>query len=303
MKRIFILIVVLGAIALPLLLLPTLSDVPGCIRADVWPSEVIWLHVLSDAGITLAYTAIPLSLVLLLRQRRDIPLDWIVLCFAAFIVFCGGTHLMGVITIWKPVYWLSGEVKAWTAGISLLTAVLLQWRVVPVLRGLPSPELLRQKNEALKGAVAERDAALTEAMQAAAALRDQLALVERQGQTIRGLSTPVLHVARRTVLMPLIGVLDSDRTAQATDALLIEISRTAVAFVVLDLTGVEMIDTATAAHLLKMISAARLLGAEVVLTGIQPAVAATMVDLGIDLQGVRTFRTLGDGIEAYMRKP
>src|SRR5690349_13673270 len=216
MKRSLILLCIAAICASIAFALPTLTPVPGCIRADVWPANVLWLNVISDALIALAYTAIPGSLILLLRRRRDIPVDWIVTCFAAFIVLCGATHAISVYTTWRPFYWLAGEVKAITALVSLITAALLHFRVLPILMTIPSPKLLRQKNAALEAAVAERDSALAREALTAANLRDQLALAERQGRTIRGLSVPVLHVARKILLMPLIGVLDSDRAAQAT---------------------------------------------------------------------------------------
>src|SRR5262245_20839968 len=98
MKRFFVILCIAAIGASIALALPTLTPVPGCIRADVWRSNVLWLNVVSDAIIALAYTSIPGSLILLLRRRRDIPVDWIVTCFAAFIVLCGATHAISVYT-------------------------------------------------------------------------------------------------------------------------------------------------------------------------------------------------------------
>src|SRR5260221_8991896 len=89
-----------------------------------WDRRLISLHVVSDILIWLSYVAIASTLVYLVwRARAEIPFHWIFLAFGTFIVACGFTHLMEVITLWKPVYWLSGYVKAITAVPSLLTAL------------------------------------------------------------------------------------------------------------------------------------------------------------------------------------
>src|SRR5688572_23601692 len=82
--------------------LPTLERVIGCNRSDVWPKDLIALHTLSDGAIALAYTWIPIALLGVWRARKDIPLNWTLLCFAAFIVLCGLTHVMNVVTVWDP---------------------------------------------------------------------------------------------------------------------------------------------------------------------------------------------------------
>lgn len=102
----------------------------------LWKPELVWLHVTSDALITLSYYAIPLMLVYFLRQRRNLPFSWIIAMFGAFIVACGTTHLMAVWTLWHPSYWLSGLIKALTAAISLSTAILLV-SLIPQALALP----------------------------------------------------------------------------------------------------------------------------------------------------------------------
>jgi signal transduction histidine kinase len=92
----------------------------------LWEPPLVWLHVSTDALIGLSYVAISATLGLLVyRNRREIPFDWMFLCFGVFIVSCGIVHLIEVSTVWVPAYWLSGGAKAVTAGVSVLTALLL----------------------------------------------------------------------------------------------------------------------------------------------------------------------------------
>src|SRR6201996_4767893 len=93
-----------------------------CYEDNGW---VITLHVVSDALIALAYYSIPITLVYFVRKRKDLAFDWIFLSFAIFIVACGTTHLMEILNIWEPTYWLSGVIKAITALVSVATAILL----------------------------------------------------------------------------------------------------------------------------------------------------------------------------------
>ena len=94
----------------------------------------------------------------------------------------------------------------------------------------------------------------------------------------------------------------SSVAAEVTTNLLTEVNRRRARFALLDLTGVEVIDTGTAAHLLSMVRGIRLLGAEGVLTGIRPVIAQTMVSLGIDIAGITTLATLREGIFYCMRR-
>jgi signal transduction histidine kinase/CheY-like chemotaxis protein len=120
-----------------------------------WNPHVIWLHVLSDGLIALAYYSIPLTLIYFVRKRQDLAFDWIFVCFAIFIVACGTTHLMEILNIWHPTYWLSGLIKAITAVTSVITAILLV-RLVPGALAIPSPDALRRSNEALQREIEDR---------------------------------------------------------------------------------------------------------------------------------------------------
>jgi PAS domain S-box-containing protein len=119
----------------------------------LWKPGVLWLHISSDAFIALAYYSIPFTLVYFIHKRRDLPFNWMYLCFAAFIVACGTTHLLEIYVIWHPIYWLQGVVKALTAALSIVTAILLV-RLIPEALALPS-------HAALQTEIAERQKAET----------------------------------------------------------------------------------------------------------------------------------------------
>lgn len=123
----------------------------------LWENSLVWLHLLSDVLISLAYFSIPLMLIYFLRQRTDIPFHNIFQLFSAFIVFCGLTHAMGVLTLWYPFYWLSGIIKALTALISVFTAFEL-FPIIPLALSLPSPEKLTLLNQELQREIKEKEA-------------------------------------------------------------------------------------------------------------------------------------------------
>ncbi|WP_013320377.1 sensor histidine kinase [Gloeothece verrucosa] len=121
----------------------------------LWKPSLVWLHLTSDSLIALAYYSIPLTLFYLVKKRQDLPFNWIFLLFCAFIVACGTTHLMAVWTLWHSTYWLSGMIKAATAGVSVLTAIELI-PIVPKALALPSPAQLEQANQQLQIEITER---------------------------------------------------------------------------------------------------------------------------------------------------
>ena len=101
-----------------------------------WVPQLVALHVISDLIIGFSYVAISATLAYLIhRARRDIPFHWIFLAFGLFIVACGATHFMEVVTVWHATYWLSGYVKLVTAAASLATAVVLP-AIVPRTLGI-----------------------------------------------------------------------------------------------------------------------------------------------------------------------
>jgi PAS domain S-box-containing protein len=116
-----------------------------------WSPVLLWLHVVSDLLITLAYYSIPMILVYFIRRRKDFPYPWLATMFAGFIVACGTTHLLSAITIWIPLYWLDGLLKAFTAIISIATAVLMLW-IIPRALSLPSAVQLQAEIQQRKTA-------------------------------------------------------------------------------------------------------------------------------------------------------
>src|SRR3984885_7367332 len=120
-----------------------------------WQGGILALHVIADSLIALAYLSIPFTLLYFVRRRRDLQFTWMFVCFAVFIIACGTTHLMEIWTIWEPVHWLSGAVKAVTALASVPTAFLLV-RLVPTALRLPSPAALQHLNSNLELEIVER---------------------------------------------------------------------------------------------------------------------------------------------------
>ncbi|GAB1544717.1 hypothetical protein NUACC21_73930 [Scytonema sp. NUACC21] len=115
----------------------------------LWIPNLVWLHVLSDLLIAIAYYSIPFILVYFVRLRPDVPFAGMFVMFSAFIIACGTSHLMEVWTLWHPTYWVSGFIKAITAIISVLTAIDLV-SVLPKALALPSSSELEAANLALQ---------------------------------------------------------------------------------------------------------------------------------------------------------
>src|SRR5947209_952733 len=125
----------------------------------------------------------------------------------------------------------------------------------------------------------------------------QRSVIEEQRRTIRELQTPVIQVWQGILALPIVGSLDTARTQEMNEALLQRIVDTGSEVVLLDITGVPVVDTAVAKHLLETVAAARLLGAEVLIVGLSTQTALTLVHLGIDLSGVTTRPTMAKGLE------
>jgi rsbT co-antagonist protein RsbR len=126
-------------------------------------------------------------------------------------------------------------------------------------------------------------------------------VINEQQESIRELSTPVLQVRDRLLILPIIGVLDSPRARQLTEQLLAAIRDNRAAVVVIDITGVATIDRTVANHLVQTVEASRLMGASTILTGLSPEIAQTLVDLGVDLGMMRTVGDLQGGLEEAER--
>jgi rsbT co-antagonist protein RsbR len=135
----------------------------------------------------------------------------------------------------------------------------------------------------------------------AASEETKTGLIDRLRYAIDELSTPILEVWDDVLVMPIIGVVDSRRTADMVQRLLAEVTRTQASFVIVDLTGVEIVDTKTADHLMKLMRKVEIVGARCVLTGIRPAVSETLVDIGVDLGRLTTLRNLKHGLREALR--
>ncbi len=127
-------------------------------------------------------------------------------------------------------------------------------------------------------------------------------VINRQQQELLELSTPVVKLWEGVLAVPMIGTLDSSRTQLVMEALLTRIVETGSELAIIDITGVPTVDTLVAQHLLKTVTAIRLMGADCIISGIRPQIAQTIVHLGIDLQGITTKATLADALSLAMKK-
>ena len=127
----------------------------------LWQTPLVAFHVLSDALIAIAYYLIPIFLIYFVRQRQDVPFKRILILFSAFILSCGTTHVIAIITLWQPIYWISGIVKVITAMISLYTAISLIY-LIPQILNVPSANQLETLNQQLKKQVIDRENAEAE---------------------------------------------------------------------------------------------------------------------------------------------
>ncbi len=135
-----------------------------------------------------------------------------------------------------------------------------------------------------------------------AAERENKELIDRLRVALDELSTPVLELWRDVLALPVIGLVDTQRSAQMTERLLSEVATRRARYVIVDLTGVEVLDTGTADRFVALARSVRMLGAECVITGIRPSVAQTMVSMGVDLGGIVTLRNLAHALEWCMRR-
>jgi rsbT co-antagonist protein RsbR len=126
-------------------------------------------------------------------------------------------------------------------------------------------------------------------------------LIGKQQEAMRELPTPVLRVRERLLILPVVGILESYRAHQLTEQLLENIDATRAKVAIMDITGVPLVDSKVANHLLQTVSAARLMGATVILTGLSPQIAQALVAIGVDLSQVKTTVDLQSGLEEAER--
>jgi len=167
----------------------------------------------------------------------------------------------------------------------------------------------------LRQAHASDATALADGIWSATELFDQLGLhtvatyqksredvIRRQQEEMLELSTPVVKLWEGVLALPMIGTLDSSRTQIVMESLLQRIVETGSEIAIIDITGVPTVDTLVAQHLLKTVTAIRLMGADCIISGIRPQIAQTIVHLGIDLQGITTKASLADALTLAMKR-
>jgi rsbT co-antagonist protein RsbR len=167
----------------------------------------------------------------------------------------------------------------------------------------------------LRAALGKDAAALADEMWAATTLLDKLGLytlevfirtreelIQRQQREMMELSTPVVQLWDNILALPLIGTLDSERTQVVMESLLQKIVDTGAAIAIIDITGVPTVDTLVAQHLLKTVAAARLMGADCIISGIRPQIAQTIVHLGVNLSDVTTKASLADAFSIALKR-
>jgi len=127
-------------------------------------------------------------------------------------------------------------------------------------------------------------------------------VIARQQEEMLELSTPVVKLWEGVLALPMIGTLDSARTQVVMESLLQRIVETGSEIAIIDITGVPTVDTLVAQHLLKTVTAIRLMGADCIISGVRPQIAQTIVHLGVDLQGVTTKATLADALSLALKR-
>ena len=155
---------------------------------------------------------------------------------------------------------------------------------------------IRQQTEHLQEQITTATTARMAAEAARAETAVQLATIETQQAVITEMSTPILPLTPTTLVMPLVGALDAVRLQMFQERTLQAIEQTSARYLILDITGVPVVDTSVASRLIEVVQAVRLLGSEVIVVGIRPEVAQTIVGLGIHLQDIVTRSTLQSGI-------
>ncbi|WP_235879619.1 STAS domain-containing protein [Polyangium aurulentum] len=133
-------------------------------------------------------------------------------------------------------------------------------------------------------------------------LVEKIATIERQKNALREMSVPIIELWDDILTLPIVGIIDSQRAADMTERLLDRICERRTRGVIIDLTGVEVVDTMTASHLVKLTQAAALVGSFCVLTGIGPLVAQTLTVMGVELGGLITARSLRDGLRICLQR-
>jgi anti-anti-sigma regulatory factor len=263
---------------------------------------------LNSNWITFFVLAIPITFAGLLASRRTL---WLTIALTAAGVCAIG--LLGQVLPWLVGYDAPGAKFSAEIGISFLLIAgflgLAFDRFGSALRdalgiSLQREHELEQARQSQELIIAERTTALQHALQAVEQrethLVETLSELRASQQAVQELSAPVIPVLAGVLVAPLIGALDGDRAATLTGNLLSAVAQQHARYVIFDITGVPIVDTHVAQVLIQSTSALRLLGAKVLLVGIRPEVAQTMVALNVDLGAVATYTDLRDAIESLL---
>ncbi|MEJ6483443.1 ATP-binding protein [Nostoc punctiforme UO1] len=173
----------------------------------LWQTGLVWLHIISDATIALAYYSIPFLLIYFIYKRKDVPFNGIFLLFGAFIIACGTGHLMDIWTLWYPDYWIAGGLKALTAIISIYTAFALFY-LMPQALTLPSPAQLEVINQVLSTEIVERKR-----------IEKELRQAEEVAQNSSQAKSEFLANMSHELRTPLNGILGYTQILQRTESL------------------------------------------------------------------------------------
>jgi rsbT co-antagonist protein RsbR len=133
-------------------------------------------------------------------------------------------------------------------------------------------------------------------------LEEKLEMIEKQRAAIRDLSTPILEVWDGVLCLPVVGVMDTARSTEMTASLLKAVTEKGSHATIIDITGIDVMDTRTVDHFIRMARSVRLLGAECALTGMRPYIAQTVVQMGIELANVVTYRSLREALQQYVTR-
>lgn len=152
----------------------------------------------------------------------------------------------------------------------------------------------------LRRNIETKERLLADIQMSQAELQETLEQVRKQRVAIQDLGTPIIDIWEHVLTLPLIGFIDTQRALNMTQTLLHRIVSSGARCVIVDMTGIEIMDTMTAGHIIRMLRAAETLGAYCVVTGIGPELALTLTELGIDFGRMRMLRSLRDGLRACL---
>jgi rsbT co-antagonist protein RsbR len=231
------------------------------------------------------------------RNRRLI--NWALLAGSVIVGLIVLVQVLVASTVGAPLRGLTASVKRFAAGdLSTRVAVKRRDEVGELASAFNTMAATIQQQQSSLVRLEVVEAARAEAEAARTQLIGQLATIEEQRTVIRELSIPVIPIDDRTMILPLVGALDSTRLQQIQARALHAMERSSARYLVLDITGVPIIDSQVAQGLLAVVQATHLLGARVLLVGIRPEVAQAVVSLGLELSGLATYRDLQSALRS-----